>query len=503
MHWIGLALLLAAVVGVALAARGRIVARGRFCRGCRFDLHGLDQPSCPECGGDLARPKATRPTLRRASRAGLAGSAALALLAGSLVFLSMTSTARLMAALPDGPVVVLARAGVDDALTELVTRVDRTPPMEPRHWAKAIDAGLAHQADPARAWDVRWGTVLAHALLGSRMTSDQLAAFVEDGYEISARFRDRVQHGDGRIAMSIRYEAARMSANTPDHNGLRTPVLLRFRLVEAGWEGRAGGARAMDDRVASLWIPPAASQFPGRSTPGMIEMDAPWDEVRPGERLRLFTAFELIVIPKHGRDEISVGVHRFEQEVRVLGPDEPVIAVSDDPETAKHTRSSLRAANLKVFLPMLNPDAQPEPHAVHMAYVMFSIEHLPVGLAGTLSVRLGDEEWPLGEMTASPQRVTGGMGAVIGVPWRVEPDHIDDAAGVVRRWIDAGEVDLVFRPDPELAIGNLAIDQVQNLELLYERVPVEHAGFPGNTMRYIRGQAKFIAAPLIMPDPAP
>ncbi|MCH8507522.1 MAG: hypothetical protein LAT64_01950 [Phycisphaerales bacterium] len=503
MHWIGLALLLAAVIIFSLALRGRVVARGRFCRKCRFDLQGLDRPTCPECGGDLDRPKATRPSIRRASRLGLAASGVLILLAGSLTVLAATSTARLVAALPDTPVVLLARAGVDDAVTELVTRTDRTPPMEPRNWTRAVNAGLAHQARTDQAWDFRWGTVLSQALLSGRMSEEQIASYVANGYEIDAGFRDRVAHGDGRIAMSIRYEAARLSAQTPDHNGIRTPAKLRFRLINAGWTDREGRARPFDDPSGTLWIPPASSQFRGRGMQGLLEMDTPWDRVHPGERLRLFAEFELTVIPEHANEGVPVGVHRFEQEVRVLGPDEPVITVSNDPEISEHIRSNLRAASLKAFLPMLNPDAQPEPHAVHMAYVMFSIEHLPIGLAGTLTVRLGEEEWPLGQINSGSQQIIGGMGALIGVPWRVEPEHIDAAAGVVRRWIDAGEVDLVFRPEPELAIGNLAIDQVQNIELLYERVRVEHAGFPGNTMTYIQGRARFTASPHPPTHPPP
>ena len=47
---IGLTLLVAAIILLLLALRGRTIARGRFCRKCRFDLAGLTAPAaCPEC----------------------------------------------------------------------------------------------------------------------------------------------------------------------------------------------------------------------------------------------------------------------------------------------------------------------------------------------------------------------------------------------------------------------------------------------------------------------
>jgi hypothetical protein len=42
MLWLGLTLTTAALALLILGLRGRVIARGTFCRKCRFDLAGLE-----------------------------------------------------------------------------------------------------------------------------------------------------------------------------------------------------------------------------------------------------------------------------------------------------------------------------------------------------------------------------------------------------------------------------------------------------------------------------
>ncbi len=58
-------MMLAGIAMVILGIRGRIVSGHPHCRGCRFDLSGLQGESCPECGADLRRGGAVRQGLRR------------------------------------------------------------------------------------------------------------------------------------------------------------------------------------------------------------------------------------------------------------------------------------------------------------------------------------------------------------------------------------------------------------------------------------------------------
>ena len=181
-------LLLASFAVLAIALRGRLTARGLFCRKCHFDLQGLDpardNPACPECGRDLTQPGSTRPILRRVHRPGLV--LALLMLTAGAVLTALALTPRgpaFYAALPDGQLLLLNRLGVDDALTELVDRTTRTPPLSDAHWRAIIDRGLAHQDDTAALWDPRWGQILAHAFVQKRMTEDQLQGYLEHAFD--------------------------------------------------------------------------------------------------------------------------------------------------------------------------------------------------------------------------------------------------------------------------------------------------------------------------------
>src|SRR5688572_6560291 len=83
-----------AVAGAAVFAfgwRGRRVGDHPFCRRCGFDLFGLpaESQACPECGGDLAAPRATVVGTRR-RRPGVAGAGA-ALMLPSLAVLGVAA----------------------------------------------------------------------------------------------------------------------------------------------------------------------------------------------------------------------------------------------------------------------------------------------------------------------------------------------------------------------------------------------------------------------------
>ncbi|MBC7833853.1 MAG: hypothetical protein H7Y88_01985 [Phycisphaerales bacterium] len=60
------------LMGAVLALvgrRGRVVARGMFCRRCGYDLRCIEAPgACPECGTNLARRRAVSDMLRRPRR---------------------------------------------------------------------------------------------------------------------------------------------------------------------------------------------------------------------------------------------------------------------------------------------------------------------------------------------------------------------------------------------------------------------------------------------------
>jgi len=208
-----------------LAMRGRVVARGAFCKKCRFDLAGLDLESalakCPECGRGVGDRADRRVVLRRKSRWGL-GLASILLLGGvgTLGFWASGNASVILKPMPDWAVVGLTEMGMDAALDELVVRVSRVPnPMSGSQISKAIEAGLAHQADVVAAFDPRWGEVLYVACVERYMSGEQLKQYMLLGVSSDVLIRDRVHRGANKVDVLMKITPARMNALTGGYTG--------------------------------------------------------------------------------------------------------------------------------------------------------------------------------------------------------------------------------------------------------------------------------------------
>src|SRR2546423_15664322 len=64
----------------AIGLRGRHINDHPLCARCGFDLLGIPATTCPECGGDLTRPRSRRVGERRRRRAPLIAGGLLSLL---------------------------------------------------------------------------------------------------------------------------------------------------------------------------------------------------------------------------------------------------------------------------------------------------------------------------------------------------------------------------------------------------------------------------------------
>ncbi|MEX0876585.1 MAG: hypothetical protein WD114_03915 [Phycisphaerales bacterium] len=226
---IALALLLLGLALLLVALRGRIVDRGSFCRRCRFDLAGLapDAPACPECGGDLAAPNASRPTLRRRRPIVLALGIVLLLSGGTLMGIIVSNNqARVMAVLPDRIVLTLHALGMDAAFTDIATsRLVRKPPLSDDAWDDLIANAIAHQQDISTLWDPRHGEVLANALVDGRLTQEQASAYVRLAIDSAADFPETLRHGATIAGLNVRHT-----------NSARIAALNRFGAVNYGPE---------------------------------------------------------------------------------------------------------------------------------------------------------------------------------------------------------------------------------------------------------------------------
>ena len=165
--------------------RGRRTDDHPLCRRCTFDLTGLPATStrCPECGADLAVPRAIR--TGHVVRSKLAGLAAIFFLLLAMPFfaaqvLDRTSTVELVRYKPAFWLAYDARSNYRRAaaLNELLNRF-QTGKLAAGGLSALVDHALAQQADHARTWDAAWGDFVERAERLGAVSATQWSRYID------------------------------------------------------------------------------------------------------------------------------------------------------------------------------------------------------------------------------------------------------------------------------------------------------------------------------------
>ena len=475
---IAIALLVLAALLLASAIRGRLVARGRFCRKCRFDLQGLTDPdACPECGRELARPKSTRASLRR-KRPVLLGLGLVLFFAGAaLAAVGVTNnTARVFAALPDRAVLTLHGLGVDAAFTEIATnRLDRTPALPDPMWAGLIRDALDHQADDTRPWDPRHGEVLLCAFEQARMDPAQIDRYFANGFEPSVSFTQTLRHGADEIGLRVSQTSGPRLASLSGSNGLphdgTDEVWQEFSITGGGLLDPAFETPLQIRGMTGLDIPGPSGGGMGSIGAKIPLGDLDWTRIEPGDEPVFFVRYEVSM-----RRMSDGHVHRrtertAEQRVRVLPPDAVTVGTHADPETvaAFRERPIVRITPLRVL-----PRDQRSPTDQGWDLGEFGIITIdpPIALSGRIVAIHEGREHHIADFAMDAATGHG----IRGQRWRTE-NPPDDA--VLDAWLDAGAVTIELRPDPRPAERLPGVARVFGVPLRFENArvtadPIEH-----------------------------
>lgn len=475
----GLAMLLLGSILLAIPLRGRIVARGRFCRKCRFDLegHSSDAAACPECGRDLTGPKPTRVTLRRVRPLPLVAAGLLLFVGlGLLLIQTPGAGARIIAGLPDAQVVRLAAIGVDAGVDELASRATRMPPMASPDLARAMELALAHQADASKPWDPRWGEVLAGAFFADRMTDDQIARYLTHGFEREIQIRDRVNRPDARIGYRIDSRPVRLHRLTSSQpaNSNRS---LRVEIVSIGatspGANKEGPGGAMSSGMYIPNQPPTGDASSLGSTVPVRPED--WTAEEPHDELTVRAEFRVTLEDRATRRKIEVTTVESEQRVRLLPPDEPAVTTITDAAAAERAAGGMGIEPFAI-LPVL-PNTLP-PGGATIAQFGFRPEPQSHAVAGWLSMvdPRDNSEVRITRMTLRPP------GRMAMIDWRASHRAIGEERSDPERMLSvaeavlaAGTATLVFRTDPAAAESDPDIDAVLDMTVVSESVPVHRA----------------------------
>lgn len=163
---LGLFLLVLGVLAIVRGLRGRLINTHPHCRGCGFDLHGLQLDAgtnCPECGRPV---RSGGPAVRigkRQRRPGLISLGVLVVLLGiagvgwqPLSRISGLQNIDWYHYLPEPMLLSLEAKGNTNALAELHSRLIPGELSE-EGLQKLIDRSLALLDDESVPWDERWG----------------------------------------------------------------------------------------------------------------------------------------------------------------------------------------------------------------------------------------------------------------------------------------------------------------------------------------------------------
>lgn len=499
-----LATLLLGTIFLGIALRGRVVARGRFCHKCRFDLqgHGTDAAACPECGRDLTGLKPTRATLRRVRPVPLVA-AGLLLFVGLGLLLVQTpgAGARIIAGLPDAQVVRLAGFGVDAGVDELASRATRTPPMADPDLARAVELALAHQADASEPWDARWGEVLAGAFVADRMTDDQIARYITHAYEREIQIRDRVNRPDAPIGYRIVSRPVRLH-RLASSQSVVSNKLVRVETVSIG--ATSPGAYNMGrggSMGSGLYIsnqPPSSGVSSFGST--VLVRPEDWTAEEPRDELTVRAEFRVTLEDRATRRIIEVTTVESEQRVRLLPPGEPVVATITDAAAAERAADAMGIEPFAI-LPVL-PNTLPFGGATiaQLGFRPDTQNHAVGGWLNMVDPRDNSEIRiariilrPPGAMTMIDWRAGN---RVFGEEWS-DPERMLSGAEAV---LDAGVATLVFRTDPTAAESDPDIDAVLDLTVIFENVPVHRAQTEAELNSSMGGGSAVIRGRLADPD---
>jgi len=450
-----------------LAWRGRVIARGQFCKKCRFDLAGLaiGEPGakCPECGRVVHDVSARRVMLRRPWRVGVVVAIAMVVVSVGLIGFGVSGkSGLLLGLLPDSAVFWVHDLGVDEALDEIVVRVSRVDePMDDVYLSRAIEGALAHQADLEQVWDPRWGEVLAQMFGNPVMTDEQMLQYLRNGMEVEIEVRDRVHAGDQRVDVEYTVSSVRMSA-------------LNFRTTGYWYTVRPSAAGVVGE--AGQFI----GEHGGLSTNFMISNrtgGSRWSQkfavvptgigfgVQPGSVVEVYAECELSF-----RGLGVAQTYRTDQPVLVIDRDEPVVPMFDDPLLAQSLCESFRISAVRVLeeIPEQNDNFGMQVLAMRIKY-----DGLPASIALNAYIDLGDGEIIIiGQLVQQgPSETTGSQAS-----WVMKPYEKRDStryAEVIARMIERGRVDVLFKTDATLADGSPGIEEVLDLSMRFEDIPVE------------------------------
>ena len=477
---ISIILLLIALILMPIGIRGRVAARGRFCKACGFDLQGIELSQegtpCPECGRLVGRPRTIRPIRREKRKLMITLAAVLFVIGAGLFGIHITgNTSSVFAVMPDRVVLSASERGFDEAIDELIVRLGANNQPPKWVWDGAIRAALTHQRDTDQEWKPRWGEIISLAIQHNKLGEEQLAQFLQNGHLIEMWLRDRIRAGDSYVSYWCEQTLSRTSAL----NRADTGFMLRVANTASGvkFDGQEHeNVQIRGGMLSSGFMIPRAGSYGSSATgSGVMIPSSVRDRLKAGDTFELWMDVQLTLESRIDDTVIEADPIRFTQSVTVVGDEDPIVRVVDDPSAAKRVREGISIE------PITIRDVQPMAVSSYreFAYTSILFTAKPRAIAGTLYLRrhAGGEMFKVASLAslAKPVDMKQSPTPLISHSHQITIQiNTEDQERVkaFERVTSDGVVDVVFRTDPAAAESNAKISEVVDLDLVFVGVPL-------------------------------
>jgi hypothetical protein len=434
-------LVIVLLIGVRLVVRGLVGGRiddHPICRRCGFDLVGYpNAANCAECGAELKAAGAIRRGHRKRDRMALASGLIICtpvvllfaiVIGASLLKVNWNSYKPLWLLRTEATSLSAVRS--DAALFELLSRL-RTPSLSDEQISTVTESALAMQADRSRPWNEKWGDFLERSRAMGKLTDEQWERYGSQAPDFQIMFRPRVRRGD-RLAYRTREGPSRVGSTSS------SPLIGR---VTNGVINIGGHEIRDNDVIGTRFLQTTNNGVAGG---GFFELRPIFDKLVDGpQQVTISGDVETFADWDVKKKPIGKRPIKFTGTFTLVPASQPTVEVVNDESLRAEFAAKVAVKRISVKQGSL--------------YTEYSVGG-PIPLAHEIVMREPGkfEETLIGGCVWSPSSNVRGYG-----------DYSEFSPPL------PAVVDVIFRPNPDYAIGTVDIFKMWGGEMVFRNVPIQ------------------------------
>jgi hypothetical protein len=433
-----LSLFVAGVVILRRGMRGVAIDDHPLCRRCGFDLVGLpdDASICSQCGADANADDGVIVGHRRRNYPLIVGGIVPILIAAAVLAGFIISVSTNVPWIRYQPFWYLRRQAVsstpkpDPASAEILRRI-QSRELSDAQLTSLIDQTLSIQANPDQTWNSQWGDWIESARATGKVSDEQWVKYLRAAPMIQLAARSQIRRGD-KLPMRLEILPSRVGSSI----GLWMQVSYQLPedslIVPRGSHGWMGAGLSDSSGGGST---PKFALDPDRLA---ATVDGP-QVLKIHLTLNVFENFQ-------ARAKGAAATRELDLQIpwTLMPADATPIRIIEDP--------SLRPAMEKaITVRRLSMHGSP---AANNGNLEFTFHPAPVSMAYRIFVRSGEREWQVGSIAQPAGR-------------SLNMTTSGDIDG-----LEADSIDVVLRPDVEVALDSVELTEFWNGEIVVKGVPV-------------------------------